>query len=142
MLRAGIDVFANEIVKTAENSAAVLVFQDKTELSIGADPEIVLDRLCSTPTQTNQRSRFRFCSASRATLVLLGFRPLRSDFRSPISQYDEVKRHPLGGLFYEASRSAAPAFWVGSWMRSRVLRNPFGKIASSASLERHALFQI
>src|SRR5690349_22042895 len=43
VLRVGIDVFANEIVKTGENSAALLVFQDKTELSIGADSEIVLD---------------------------------------------------------------------------------------------------
>jgi len=49
VLRAGIDVFANEIVKTAENSAALLVFQDKTELSIGADSEIVLDRFVFDP---------------------------------------------------------------------------------------------
>lgn len=49
VLRAGIDVFANEIVKTAENSAALLVFQDKTEISIGADFEIVLDRFVFDP---------------------------------------------------------------------------------------------
>jgi hypothetical protein len=49
VLRAGIDVFANEVVKTAENSAALLVFQDKTELSIGADSEIVLDRFVFDP---------------------------------------------------------------------------------------------
>ncbi|MBV8334863.1 MAG: FecR domain-containing protein [Alphaproteobacteria bacterium] len=49
VLRAGIDVFANEIVKTAEESAALLVFQDKTELSIGADSEIVLDRFVFDP---------------------------------------------------------------------------------------------
>jgi hypothetical protein len=49
VLRAGIDVFSNEIVKTAENSAALLVFQDKTELSIGADSEIVLDRFVFDP---------------------------------------------------------------------------------------------
>lgn len=49
VLRAGIDVFANEIVKTAEDSAALLVFQDKTELSIGADSEIVLDRFVFDP---------------------------------------------------------------------------------------------
>jgi hypothetical protein len=49
VLQAGIDVFANEIVKTAENSAALLVFQDKTELSIGADSEIVLDRFVFDP---------------------------------------------------------------------------------------------
>jgi hypothetical protein len=49
VLRAGIDVFANEIVKTAENSAALLVFQDKTELSIGGNSEIVLDRFVFDP---------------------------------------------------------------------------------------------
>jgi hypothetical protein len=49
VLRAGIDVFANEIVKTGENSAALLVFEDKTELSIGADSEIVLDRFVFDP---------------------------------------------------------------------------------------------
>ncbi len=49
VLRAGIDVFANEIVKTAEDSAALLVFEDKTELSIGADSEIVLDRFVFDP---------------------------------------------------------------------------------------------
>jgi hypothetical protein len=49
VLRVGIDVFANEIVKTGENSAALLVFQDKTELSVGADSEIVLDRFVFDP---------------------------------------------------------------------------------------------
>ena len=49
VIQAGIDVFANEIVKTAENSAALLVFQDKTELSIGSDSEIVLDRFVFDP---------------------------------------------------------------------------------------------
>jgi ferric-dicitrate binding protein FerR (iron transport regulator) len=49
VLRAGIDVFSNEIVKTAEESAALLVFQDKTELSIGADSEIVLDKFVFDP---------------------------------------------------------------------------------------------
>ena len=49
VLRVGIDVFANEIVKTGEDSAALLVFQDKTELSIGADSEIVLDRFVFDP---------------------------------------------------------------------------------------------
>src|SRR5580704_1800432 len=49
VLRAGIDVFANEVVKTGENSAALLVFEDKTELSIGADSEIVLDRFVFDP---------------------------------------------------------------------------------------------
>jgi hypothetical protein len=49
VLRAGIDVFSNEIVKTAEDSAALLVFQDKTELSIGADSEIVLDKFVFDP---------------------------------------------------------------------------------------------
>jgi hypothetical protein len=49
VLRAGIDVFANEIVKTADDSAALLIFQDKTELSIGANSEIVLDRFVFDP---------------------------------------------------------------------------------------------
>ena len=49
VLQAGIDVFQNEIIKTDENSAARLVFQDQSELSIGASSEIILDRFVYDP---------------------------------------------------------------------------------------------
>lgn len=35
LLRAGIDVFQNEVIDTADQSASRVVFQDKTELSVG-----------------------------------------------------------------------------------------------------------
>lgn len=49
VLRVGIDVFANEVVKTGDNSAARLVFQDKTVLEIGAASEVRLDRFVYDP---------------------------------------------------------------------------------------------
>ena len=35
-LRVGVDVFADEIVKTADKSVARIVFEDQTKLEIGA----------------------------------------------------------------------------------------------------------
>jgi FecR-like protein len=48
-LRAGIDVFQNEAIDTGETSASRVVFQDQTELSIGALSEVVLDRFVFDP---------------------------------------------------------------------------------------------
>jgi len=48
-LRAGIDVFQNETIDTADTSASRVVFQDKTELSIGPLSEVVLDRFVFDP---------------------------------------------------------------------------------------------
>lgn len=44
VLRAGIDVFQNETIDTASASASRVVFQDKTQLSIGPASQVVLDR--------------------------------------------------------------------------------------------------
>lgn len=49
VLRIGIDVFANEIVRTGVKSAARLVFQDRTVLEIGAVSEVRLDRFVYDP---------------------------------------------------------------------------------------------
>jgi hypothetical protein len=43
-LRAGIDVFQDEVVRSGENSAARVVFQDKTTLEIAPSSEITLDQ--------------------------------------------------------------------------------------------------
>lgn len=49
VLRAGIDVFQNEIIDTADNSASRVVFQDRTELSVGPMSQVVLDRFVFDP---------------------------------------------------------------------------------------------
>ena len=49
VLRAGIDVFQNETINTASASASRVVFQDKTQLSIGPGSQVVLDRFVFDP---------------------------------------------------------------------------------------------
>jgi uncharacterized membrane protein YgcG len=49
VLRAGIDVFQSEVIDTADNSASKVVFEDRTELSIGPMSQVVLDRFVFDP---------------------------------------------------------------------------------------------
>ena len=49
VLRVGVDVFADEIVRTAEKSVARIVFEDQTKLEIGPLSEVVLDRFVYDP---------------------------------------------------------------------------------------------
>jgi hypothetical protein len=49
VLHAGIDVFQDEIVRAGDNSAARVIFQDKTTLEIAPSSEIVLDRFVFDP---------------------------------------------------------------------------------------------
>jgi hypothetical protein len=53
VLRVGIDVFADETVRTAEKSAARIIFQDQTKLEIGALSEVVLDRFVYDPNRSD-----------------------------------------------------------------------------------------
>ena len=53
LLRVGVDVFADEIVRTAEQSTARIVFEDQTKLEIGALSEVVLDRFVYDPNRSN-----------------------------------------------------------------------------------------
>ena len=53
VMRAGIDVFQNEAIDTGDNSASRVVFQDRTELSIGPTSEVVLDRFVFDPNPSN-----------------------------------------------------------------------------------------
>jgi hypothetical protein len=48
-LRAGIDVFQNETISTGKTSASRVLFQDKTELSVGPLSEVVLDSFVFDP---------------------------------------------------------------------------------------------
>jgi hypothetical protein len=48
-LRPGLDVFQNETIVTAENSAARVIFVDDTRLSIGSIAEVKLDRFVFDP---------------------------------------------------------------------------------------------
>ena len=49
VMRAGIDVFANEVIRTGDRSASKVVFQDNTNLSIGAGSQVTLDRFVFDP---------------------------------------------------------------------------------------------
>jgi hypothetical protein len=48
-LRPGIDVFQNELVVTADNSASRLIFKDTTQLSMGSRAQVKLDRFVFDP---------------------------------------------------------------------------------------------
>jgi len=49
VLHAGIDVFQDEIVRSGDNSAARVIFQDKTTLELAPSSEIVLDKFVFDP---------------------------------------------------------------------------------------------
>jgi FecR protein len=49
VLRAGIDVFQNETIDTAYASASRVVFEDRTQLSIGPASQVVLDNFVFNP---------------------------------------------------------------------------------------------
>jgi hypothetical protein len=53
VLRAGIDVFQNEIIDTADNSASRVVFQDQTQIAIGPMSQVTLDRFVFDPNPSN-----------------------------------------------------------------------------------------
>jgi len=67
VLRVGIDVFANERVRTGAADRAHLVFRDGSALSVGANSEITIDRFVYDPNTQNgdlaftaTRGAFRF----------------------------------------------------------------------------------
>jgi hypothetical protein len=49
VLRAGIDVFQNELIRTGPQSASTILFQDNTNLSIGSNSQVTLDRFVFDP---------------------------------------------------------------------------------------------
>jgi hypothetical protein len=53
VLRVGVDVFADEIVRTAEKSVARILFQDQSKLEIGPLSEVVLDRFVYDPNRSD-----------------------------------------------------------------------------------------
>src|ERR1044071_2702526 len=87
VLRVGIDVFADEIVKTAEKSAARIVFQDQTKLEIGVSSEVVLDRF--------------------------GYDPNRSDSEVAVSIAKGIARFTTGVLQHESYKINTPAATIG-----------------------------
>jgi hypothetical protein len=71
-LSVGGDVFARQMVRTGEASAAQLLFLDETSLSIGPSSEITLDRFVYDPNRGSgnvvlnaTRGAFRFVSGSQ-----------------------------------------------------------------------------
>jgi hypothetical protein len=55
VLHAGIDVFQNEVIRTADKSASRVKFQDNTDLSVGASSEVTLDRFVFDPDPTKSQ---------------------------------------------------------------------------------------
>ena len=53
VLRVGVDVFADETVRTAEKSVARILFQDQSKLEIGPLSEVVLDRFVYDPNRSD-----------------------------------------------------------------------------------------
>src|SRR5581483_6799204 len=49
VLHAGIDVFQDEVIRTAPRSASRVFFQDNTTLEVGASSEVKLDRFVFDP---------------------------------------------------------------------------------------------
>ena len=49
VLRAGIDVFQDEIIRTGDRSASRVRFQDNTDLSVGPGSDVTLDRFVFDP---------------------------------------------------------------------------------------------
>jgi len=71
-LSSGSEVFAREVVRTAEASTAQLLFLDETSLSIGPQSEVTLDRFVFDPNRgagnvviNATRGAFRFVSGSQ-----------------------------------------------------------------------------
>lgn len=52
VLRVGVDVFADETVRTAEKSVARIIFRDQSKLEIGPLSEVVLDRFIYDPNRS------------------------------------------------------------------------------------------
>jgi hypothetical protein len=70
-LRTGLDVFQNETIVTAENSASRVMFRDSTQLSIGPTAQVKLDRFVFDPNPAASavaisfvKGVFRFSSGS------------------------------------------------------------------------------
>src|SRR4051794_11246167 len=87
VLRVGIDVFADEIVRTAEQSTARIVFEDQTKLEIGALSEVVLDRFV--------------------------YDPNRSDSEVAVSIAKGLARFTTGVLAHESYKINTPAATIG-----------------------------
>src|SRR4051812_39488234 len=59
-LQPGLNVFQNETIVTAEDSASNVVFQDTTQLSIGPTAQVKLDRFVFDPTPSASAVAFSF----------------------------------------------------------------------------------
>jgi mannose-6-phosphate isomerase-like protein (cupin superfamily) len=87
VLRVGVDLFADEIVRTAEKSAARIVFRDQSKLEIGPLSEVVLDRFV--------------------------YDPNRSDSDVAVSIAKGIARFTTGVLRHENYRISTPAATIG-----------------------------
>ena len=87
ILRVGIDVFANERVRTGANDRAHLVFNDGSALSVGVNSELTIDRFVYDPSTREGNLDF---SVSRGAFRFVG---------GAISKKSEVKiTAPAGNI--------------------------------------------
>jgi hypothetical protein len=87
ILRVGIDVFANERVRTGANDRAHLVFNDGSALSVGVNSELTIDRFVYDP---NTREGDLSFTAARGAFRFVG---------GAISKKSEVKvTAPVGNI--------------------------------------------
>ena len=63
-LRAGMDVFQNETIVTAENSASQVIFKDTTQLSVGPTAQVKLDRFVFDPNPAASTVAISFISGT------------------------------------------------------------------------------
>jgi hypothetical protein len=87
VLRVGVDVFADETVRTAEKSVARILFQDQSKLEIGPLSEVVLDRFV--------------------------YDPNRSDSEVAVSIAKGIARFTTGVLRHESYNIKTPAATIG-----------------------------
>ena len=87
------DVFQNEVVKTASESATQLIFKDETQLAIGPESEVTLDTFIydSNPDKgrlvINQTvGTLRFVSGAFFDKMRFVRRPLQSAYAAPHSR--------------------------------------------------------
>ena len=62
VLFVGSDVYRNELIRTGPEGNSLLLFQDKSSLTIGPDSEVVLDKFVYNPdtgTQMGQTGKFQ-----------------------------------------------------------------------------------
>ena len=118
-LSVGGDVFARQMVRTGEASAAQLLFLDETSLSIGPSSEVTLDRFVYDPNRGSgnvvlnaTRGAFRFVSGSQ--------QPSSYQIRTPVATIGVrgtifdcyITQRPQGTQTPQGIAQTPPGEWI------------------------------